>query len=537
MRRISWKASASLVAALSLAGCGGGGGSSAPEDTAGEGEPRDVTDDVVEPGEAGEGGADAEEGGDAATEGGDVATGADWSTIPAEDRMAIAMRSTRLDPVWDVAWLTAQRFGVCGRDGVRLVDADTGQEVALGPLQAGCARLSAQGNLAVDRAGAVYRIDTTTAALTELYAPAEGEPQARAAAADGETLVIATETEGVLARQGDGAFESIGASDAAFDVVLVDVGEKRFALAATDSGVEATDLETAVTKTAALPTGAWRLAARDGGQGANDALWCVGSGGVSSVSLDADGGISVAEAGQVRGAAVDVAALGDCALAATWTALARYGCEGQAAVLEVQQLDSGARPYNPLDHVSSVATNGADRVVVGTSRGWALANVEAGIPDAPSLNLPDLTLLFAPTPDASPGVAGVVVNNDGSQPLLIESVTSSDPRFTVQIDPLFAGAVEAWNPRPVLVVEPYSSAGYFQVEFKPDGQGEVVADITIRSNDPDDSERVIRAIGNRRSPEANSAGPDIFLPDTQGKFWQLADFRDRVLYFKLFNST
>lgn len=525
-------ASAALVASGLWVGCGGESGGAGGDAAADTGESPDST-DTQSPADTA-GGDSASDGSADSGGGGGIA----WDQIPAEDRIAVALRVPDLGPAYDVAWASDGRALHCGRQGITMVEAPKG-EAAGGEATAvadseHCARIvrTAEATLVTTSEGAVLELD---GGAVSSVAPAGAHAVRAALKAQGEVFA-ASEGSGLLHWE-NGDWSPVGEAFDGYDIAFVERGGAPGLLLTTPEGVRWYTLQAGAASfdsALAIVGGAWRVGAYDGSSVAAPLVVAAPRG---LVELSTSGPLSAIGETPIRVAPVDAAPLGACALATGWTDVTRAICGPAKVPLDSESLRPVGPSALPVDHISSVATTEAGAVVVGTRQGLAVLTVDPEPADAPEAFVPRGSVQFGTGALGEPETVGVRLANYGTQPLLVASATVDDPRFTVAINELFAGDLDAYEPRPVLVVEARSVPGFFEVVYTADSTELVTTELVLVTNDPDESEIRIPIVANRPNPAVGDRATSVFLPDTRGRFSELSSFLDRVTYFKLFNST
>jgi len=161
------------------------------------------------------------------------------------------------------------------------------------------------------------------------------------------------------------------------------------------------------------------------------------------------------------------------------------------------------------------------------------ANAQAG-----DITTSNLRLQYGHVPAGTTSGVGVVLTNEGSEPLLVESVSVNAPGFEIKIDELFAGNTLAYSPAPLMVIEPFGSAPvFFEVHYTGEDDEPVDTTIQVTSTDPDEPTFHVSVQVNVPSLAPGQVAPDVVLPDIRGKLRRLSDYQGDVVYYKIFNGT
>lgn len=530
--RKHWTCAGAAVA-LALGACadaggadGTGGGADAPDAAVGDagGGPEDA-------------GGDVGSGADGDAPGGDATTPAEWPAPTAKDPLT----RTNDDAGPALRDLLAHDGSVlaCAADGLRLLGGD-GATTGTVAVPGGCARLAPGGPgrvlvLTGDGGIAAVTLGATPAIDGPGYAPAAADPHLTAAVAFADTVIGAAPDGLHLVDVAAGTASPLlhlpGARDLAVrgSRVYVTGAAGALRIVAVDQGLGATLVgEVPLSDDfgpSAGPT--WAVDA------SGPLVTVTGTHGVALIEGDG----ADAEVGRLplSGTPLDVVALDDDHLAvAAWSAVEVWDVSDPASPRRVaaeEVRDPAQRP--PVGHVTAVAA--LDGVLYGGGPAGLLRLEPDLAAKGPDLALPKATLSYAGVPAGEQASGGYLVCNEGDEPLVIWQVTAGAPAFSISIDPDFAGDVEAYDPRPAMVVAP-GTKGFIDVTFSAADDEEVATLLTFTTNDPDERVVEVPLIGNLRRLQAGDPAPDVVVPALDGSVHALSSLKGKVVYLKVFSG-
>ena len=160
------------------------------------------------------------------------------------------------------------------------------------------------------------------------------------------------------------------------------------------------------------------------------------------------------------------------------------------------------------------------------------------IGQAGDITTTNLRLQYGQVPAGETSGVGVVLTNEGNQPLLVESVAIDAPGFEIKIDALFAGNTQAYSPAPLMVIEPFGSAPvFFEAHYTGDDDAPLKTTLQVTSTDPDEPIFEIPVQVNVPSLAPGEAAPNRALPDIRGHVRTLSEYEGLIVYYKIFNGT
>ncbi len=338
---------------------------------------------------------------------------------------------------------------------------------------------------------------------------------------DGETATIATEATMI---------EGIHA------LSVAGISESTWLAIGTPSGVTVHNTEDGTQVTVEIQNGANQLGAME----TTDTGWRFQSTnplGISSLHLTTEGELTL-ETTLATGSHPFVVRQG---VASLWSRLALVhvndDAEDPAQRLEVlgsyaetTSTDTSTQNTHYVDLLDAAD----ERIVAATTRSiqW-FSIVEHGA--APDIHVNNLVLKMGTPEEGGNASVLVLVENHGDDVLLVSDIALDNDKFTLAVDPDFAGNLTAYDPQPLLAVEPGTS-GFFEVLITTEGLEAHVTKVTMTSNDPDEEIYTITARVNHPNVAAGFELPNLLTPDAQGVLHPLHSWTDKIVYLKLFNG-
>ncbi len=462
-------------------------------------------------------------------------TGTAWSDVPADDGMIEQARISIEPLVHDVALVAANaetRAIVCASDGLHLVS-PTGI-VASAPLDAACSRVTNGSSLlAIDANGGIHRVlggTEDSLAIETLFTPGDDTPQAIAAIDQGGEIHVAAGADGLM-RLTEGELIPVTSTSYAYDVAATSDGE--LILVADLAGVQSWMNSTSTAGSfLAMVGGAWRLSpAGTAGQ------WAAGGPGRTAIfTVDETGTMTMTGEVSPRGLGMDIAPSKDCAFMAGWSHVARIECADTVQFAEYEEFwnEEGVDP--PIGHTVAVDAL-EDTLVVALTHSVVFMDVSSNA-QAGDITTTNLRLQFGHVPAETTKGIGVVLTNEGNAPLLVEDVSVDAPGFEVKVDALFAGNTTAYDPNPLMVIEPFGSAPvFFEIHYTGTDDAPLKTYLRVTSNDPDEPVFSLPVHVNVPSLSPGMAAPNVALPDIRGRVHEVVEYEDRIVYYKIFNGT
>lgn len=186
------------------------------------------------------------------------------------------------------------------------------------------------------------------------------------------------------------------------------------------------------------------------------------------------------------------------------------------------------------EHFVDVLDREGDSIVAATTTSviWFDVVAQGQEPDVFAKNL---VLKMSPQEEGGGATVLALIQNKGEAPLLVSNIAVDNDAFAWDLDPDFAGEVGNYEPTPLMAIDPGSS-GFFEVSYAGGSTDSAVARVTVTSNDPDEEELTITARVNVANVSEGFEVPNILVPDMAGSLHALTDWKDKVMYTKLFNG-
>jgi hypothetical protein len=480
----------------------------------------------------------AEESGTEETGGGE--TGTAWEEIPSIDGMQEFARVAFDALVHDVVLVAAgssdapaeARAIACAGDGVHLVSPDG--ILASSPLPGACTRITKSDSvLAVDALGGIHRVQGWSdgaLVIETLFSSEESAPDALAAFEYEGKILVAAGANGLMWLT-EGDLMPVMDATYANDVAIASDGA--VVLVADQDGVHSwLPASSLKGEHLVIVGGVWRLSPA----GANG-NWAAG-GPVNTTIFEVDSAGKFTTLGDAipRGIGMDIARSKDCAFMAGWSHIARIACDGDVKFIEYEEFWAESESDPPIDHAVAVDSL-EDTLATALTNAVVFMDVSANA-QAGDITTSNLRLQYGHVPAGTTSGVGVVLTNEGSEPLLVESVSVNAPGFEIKIDELFAGNTLAYSPAPLMVIEPFGSAPvFFEVHYTGEDDEPVDTTIQVTSTDPDEPTFHVSVQVNVPSLAPGQVAPDVVLPDIRGKLRRLSDYQGDVVYYKIFNGT
>ncbi|GMV43145.1 MAG: hypothetical protein AMXMBFR64_48610 [Myxococcales bacterium] len=524
MRSVGVRAALAVAAA---AGCAGDGAGSAPMDVGAQVDTQ-AGGDSLGPQDAGL--ADGAGGSDGS---GQDADG--FQPQPSGgDPLVETARALPGDPISDLV-VRGDVVLACTPSGVEARDATTLALTGALPLPAGCRRLADLGGAAavITRAGGLVPLKVADGAVTQDGVAYEPGPTLLSAAQVGTSLVATAGAQGLVLVEGAAAtplWEVAGARDVAArgGLALVTAGGSLVVVRVEPGPVEGLAVLPLTDVYGEPSRSAWRVDA------SGPLVAVTGTHGVALVDLTDPSKPTQVGVIPLSGAPVSTTSLGPLLAVAAWGAVEAWDVSDPAAPARVGVEEVRLPPPAlPVAHFATVRAHAGALVAAGPAAAIRLT-VDAA-KTGPDIALPNASVLFAGIEPGSQASGGFLLSNDGTEPLVIGSISIADPAFTVTIDPDFAGPVEDYDPRPAMVIGP-GEKGFIDVAFDAATAVEVASTLTILSNDPDEGALVVPAVGNMRRLQAGDPAPDVMLPALDGSLRSLSDQKGKVVYVKVFSG-
>ena len=142
---------------------------------------------------------------------------------------------------------------------------------------------------------------------------------------------------------------------------------------------------------------------------------------------------------------------------------------------------------------------------------------------APDINADPIEISFGTVPVGEAQTLSVFVENLGQLPLTISGLSAVGSGFSVASA---AFTLDAFESREI------------PVTFQPSSTSRVSGFISIRSDDPDEAEKIVPLTGGDRTVGVGDLPPDFTLVDTQGKSYHLQEFIDQgqIIIIAMFAS-
>jgi hypothetical protein len=185
-----------------------------------------------------------------------------------------------------------------------------------------------------------------------------------------------------------------------------------------------------------------------------------------------------------------------------------------------------AREMFSLERAASITATGSNQFAVYGDRHITTVTILADSM-VPELTLNRQELIVEVLPDFNLGGVGLLVFNTGRRDLHLNDITLEGDRVTLY-DPSNTD-VEGIQ----MLVEPGSSAF---IEASVEGVEPLSAELSFRTNDPDNANVVIPVQVNPTILKVGEPAPDFLVPTTDGTMVKLSELKGQVVHLKLFNA-
>ncbi len=246
----------------------------------------------------------------------------------------------------------------------------------------------------------------------------------------------------------------------------------------------------------------------------DDEVYVASLEGVSSIDASDPANPALVSDRSSPGAAMAVAPAGAALWLADWERLRAMDPTAGAGLAFVG--DEPLVTSTPQPRVAALAAD-ADRLVAAH---WNGVRTYVPCPTQPPALWPELDGIdFRTVPVTNSQTRVLVLRNNGAQPLQIQSLTATDPAFTVSDTPVTVapGAGEA-----------------IEIAFAPDSEAEVVGELVIASDDPDEPELRVPLTGNVLGAQLGDPAVPFHAIDTEGRSWRPQDAQGDVVLLAYF---
>ncbi len=215
------------------------------------------------------------------------------------------------------------------------------------------------------------------------------------------------------------------------------------------------------------------------------------------------------------GSALQVSIDKDHAYVANWGDARVYDISGGGAptaiAIEIIKTDAAVSRVLGMSGIG-------DKVYVGEWSGLYSYTLHADR-KAPHISTSEMRLDFERTPIGATSKARIIVSNEGSSPLVLETAKTSGTGFSVTSE------AATLSPGKFVFVE---------VVFSPTSAGSQTGELVLRSNDPDDSELRVPLEGNHEELQVGDLAPEVSLALIDGGQWKLSEQRGKVVLLSYF---